>query len=523
MIKSIADLTLEEKLGQLIVFGFYGDEYSSEIEKMIKDYKLGNVILFARNISSPEKLFNLNKTIQQKMLEHLKLPAFIAIDQEGGMVTRLFNQTTVFPGAMTTSASDNLKNAYQIGQYMAIEMAALGINLNFAPVLDVNTNPLNPGIGVRSYGDNPSLVSEYGKAYLKGIQTKLFATAKHFPGKGEASVDSHLDLPKVDLDLKRIKEVELQPFKTAIENGIKAVMTAHAIYPELDNKFPATLSKPILTDLLRTELNFVGLIVTDGMEMQAIDNHFGAVDAAVDALLAGANLILYCHYPEQQIAAVKVLKEAVLSGRIREEVLNERVERILKYKNELNLANLAKQYLDVKKNVGKIEHQRFAQNVVDNALTLVKGEVFKKDNKTLFIAQFPEAITLVESKGEKQNLTKVLQQEIPDFDYRTAKLNPSDEEIAEFVKTAKNYEQTIITTYNANMYSKQITLIKELLNQNLEVHVISLRNPFDLHLLPEIKNYVCLYEYTKNSINTLKNYLLGNLIPQGKLPVKLNN
>src|SRR5690554_3469717 len=213
MIKNIKDMSLDEKIGQLFVIGFNEDYCSEKLENLIKTYKFGNIILFTRNIKSTESLFNLNKQIQEVMLKELNIPAFIAIDQEGGMVTRLFKGATVFPGAMTISATNNPNNAYLNGLYMAEEMDALGVNVNFAPVLDVNTNPLNPGIGVRSYSDDSNTVIKYSSEYIKGLQTKIFATAKHFPGKGDAAVDSHLALPIVKHNLKRLEEVEFLPFK----------------------------------------------------------------------------------------------------------------------------------------------------------------------------------------------------------------------------------------------------------------------------------------------------------------------
>ena len=193
---------------------------------------------------------------------------------------------------MTLSATGDINNAYLNGLYMAEEMDALGLNVNFAPVLDVNTNPLNPGIGVRSYSDNQKVAAEYGKKFIEGIQTKVFATAKHFPGKGDAAVDAHLGLPVVEHDLERLEKVEFVPFKEAIDANVKGVMTSHAIYPVLNKDYPATLAKEVLIDLLRNKYKFKGLVFTDGMEMQAIDDKYGAAKSAVTAVLAG----LICYY-----------------------------------------------------------------------------------------------------------------------------------------------------------------------------------------------------------------------------------
>lgn len=521
MIKDIKKLTLEEKIGQLFVVGFNEDYYSDKLDELIKTYKFGNILIFKRNIKSMEDLFNLNKEIQKNMIKHLDIPAFITIDQEGGMVTRLFDGATVFPGAMTLAATNNPDNAYKAGLYMATEMDALGVNVNFAPVLDVNTNPLNPGVGIRSYSDNQEMSSIYGVNYIKGIQEKIFATAKHFPGKGDAAVDAHVGLPRVEHDLKRLNEVEIYPFKKAIEANVKGVMTSHAIYKHLNNDVPATLSKEALTDLLRDDLKYKGLVFTDGMEMDAIDDLYGAPESAVTAILAGADIVLYCHYEDQQIKAFNFIKEAILDGTIPMEVLDDRVMRILEHKKEIDLPILNKEFSDVKHLVSKKEHQDFAKQVVEDAMTLAKGKLFKPLGKTLFIAQNPTALTLVEEDNKQKGLIEILQSELKDFTYVSTSVNPDKEESVKLITLAKDHDQVIFTTYNANMYKNQVKLMEELVKLNKDLHVVSLRNPYDTYLVKEIENYVCLYEYTNNSIYTLKKYLKGELIPNGVLPVKI--
>lgn len=521
MIKDFKDLTLDEKIGQLFVVGFNEDYYSEKLDTLIKKYKFGNIIHFTRNIKDMESLFNLNKKIQEVMLETLQIPAFIAIDQEGGMVTRLFNGATVFPGAMSLSATNNVINAYQAGIYMAEEMSSLGVNVNFAPVLDVNTNPLNPGIGIRSYSDDPVVAGEFGSAYIKGLQTKVFATAKHFPGKGDAAVDAHLGLPQVNHDLKRLEEVEIYPFKKAIEAGVKGVMTSHAVYEYLNKDCPATLAKEALIHLLRDKLNFKGLVFTDGMEMQAIDDTYGAAKSAVTAILAGVDLVLYCHYENQQIEAFNYVKEAVLDGTIPLEVLDDRVKRVLKHKESLNLDFVNKDFSFYQKNLKKTEHLEFSKRVLDEAITLVKGSLFKQSGKTLMIYQKLQAITLVEDDNKTNTLEDELKSASLNFTYKISSLNPNEEEINELKVLSESYDQIILTTYNSNMYKAQVELIKTLISLNKDLHVISLRNPYDIYLVPEIENYVCLYEYTNNSLKTLKRYLTEKLKPTGKYPVKL--
>ncbi len=508
-------MTLKEKIGQLIVFGFPETEVTPRIEKLIKEYKLGNILLFARNVKTTEQLFKLNNDIQKLMIKNLGYPAFITIDQEGAMVTRIADKATFFPGAMTLAATNNPKNAYMQGKHMACELDALGINMNLAPVLDVNNNPLNPVIGVRSFSDDVEIVNRFSEAYIEGLQTRVIATGKHFPGHGDTHVDSHLALPKVSFDKDRLHKIELAPFKNAIDKGIKSIMSAHVVFEAYDDK-PTTLSKTLLTDLLRNELGFEGLIVTDGMEMKAILNNYGSIESSINAILAGADLLLYCHNEHEQIGAAKLLEEAVLDGRIPMEVIDDRVERILKFKRELT-TNIGKTYEDVKKRVENPKHRKFAQDIVIEALTLVKGEPFKKKGDVLFLGQLPKATTFADLTDGKSSAIEMLKD--LDCDFLEVSINPEKEERDKLIKASSKYDQVVLTTYNSNIYTKQLDLIRELLKLNNELHVVSLRNPYDLYFVKEIKNYVCLYEYTKNSINALKLYLKGQITPKGTFPI----
>ena len=238
--------------------GFPSIFYDDHIEQLVREYKIGNVILFSRNVKDAKQTRDLCVDIQRNVLEHTGIPAFIAIDQEGGMVTRIYKDATYLPGNMAVGATHDPTNARKVAEIAGKELRALGINMNFAPVLDVNNNPLNPVIGVRSYGEDPGKVADFGVSYIKGLQGGgVIATAKHFPGHGDTAVDSHLDLPLVAHGRERLYKVELYPFKKAVENGVDAVMTAHILFPALEgNRLPATLSYNILTNVLRKEFNF---------------------------------------------------------------------------------------------------------------------------------------------------------------------------------------------------------------------------------------------------------------------------
>lgn len=225
-------LSLDELIGQLIVFGFDGLDINDHVIELIRSKKVGNVILFAKNISTPEQLFKLNQNLQKLAVEASGIPLLISIDQEGGMVTRIKNGTTYFPGAMTITASSKSNNSYLSGKYMGHILKALGINMNLAPSLDINNNPKNPVIGVRSFGDEPYTVAKYGCEFIRGLQESIIATAKHFPGHGDTDTDSHLDLPRINKTLEELKEFELIPFKSNRDGS--------SSYYEFSYKFSST-------------------------------------------------------------------------------------------------------------------------------------------------------------------------------------------------------------------------------------------------------------------------------------------
>ncbi len=521
MIKyDIKQLTLEEKIGQLFMFGFDATELNNHAIKLIKDYKIGNVILFTRNAKSPEQLFKLNQNLQKLAQEHIGVPLFIGIDQEGGMVTRIHKGGTFFPGAMTIAASNKLENAYLTGKHMGIELKHFGINMNFAPVLDVNNNPKNPVIGVRSYSDDPKMVSLYGAAFIEGLQESVIATGKHFPGHGDTYVDSHLALPRVTYGMDRLNQVELVPFRHAIHKGIKAFMSSHIDFPALtENGLPTTLSKKCMTGFLREKLGFEGLIVTDGMQMKAIQDNYTTVGGALMAIEAGANIVCICHSEELQIAGTKRIYEAIENKELSVDIVNERVARILKFKSELDEINPNLEYKEIKNIVENEKTRQFSYQVVRDAATLVKGDALKLKKNVLFIGVLPKATTIADEVDGEHQLIKEIKKDLPLLDTMVLSINPDHDEIEKIVKKSEQYEQIILTTYNANIYQSQIDLVNRLAQKDCELHVISMRNPYDLYYTKQIKNYVCLYEYTPNSIQVLLNYLKGNISLRGKLPV----
>lgn len=330
----LGGMDLRDKLGQMLLGGFDGTKMTTEAMKLISAYRAGGIIYFSRNVSSPEQLAALTRELQEAASANGVPPLWVSIDQEGGMVARITEGVTLMPGQMAIAAAGSAEDAYRAAYVSGSELRRIGINLNYAPVLDVNNNPLNPVIGVRSFGESPEAAAEFGAAAVRGYQDAgVAATAKHFPGHGDTDVDSHLDLPTVPHDRARMDKVELVPFRRAFAEGVDAVMSAHIYFPALEKeKLPVTLSPAVLTGLLREELGFEGIITTDCMEMNAIAEHYGVAEASVLAVLAGADQILVSHRSDRQGAALAALEAAVHEGRIAEARIDDSVRRLLRMK-----------------------------------------------------------------------------------------------------------------------------------------------------------------------------------------------
>lgn len=331
----VADMSLSDKIGQMLMCGFEGTAVPDDgIRELVAKGGIGGVIYFARNVETPEQVARMTDELQQAAAEGGKAPLWISIDKEGGMVARITEGVALMPGGMAIAAAGSVEDAYQAALISGRELSAMGINLNYAPVLDVNNNARNPVIGVRSFGESPEKVADYGAATIRGFQDAgVAATAKHFPGHGDTDVDSHLDLPTVRHDRARMDSVELVPFRRAIAEGVDAMMSAHIYFPALEQeKLPVTLSKAVLTGLLREELGFGGIIMTDCMEMNAIAEHYGTVEASVLAIEAGADIVLISHRADRQLAASEAILHAVAEGRISETRIDDSVRRLLALK-----------------------------------------------------------------------------------------------------------------------------------------------------------------------------------------------
>ncbi len=329
---------MRQKIGQLLMAGFDGPLPDSHIDRLIRRHHLGGVILFRRNIQTVQQVAELTRSLQACNAEQTSIPLLIGVDQEGGVVARLEEGVTPLPSALAFRQAGSVRDCEDLTRIANEELRLLGFNVNFAPVLDVNNNRLNPVIGVRAFGETVAEVCEYGLAALRGIHAAgIAATAKHFPGHGDTDVDSHLGLPRVAHDRARLDAVELAPFRAAIAAGVDAIMSAHVVFPafEADPDTPSTLSNPVLTGLLRRELSFEGVVFTDCLEMAAIADGIGVVEGAVRAFKAGADVLLVSHREDRQVAVIDALVRAVEDGEISEARIDESLARILAMKARL--------------------------------------------------------------------------------------------------------------------------------------------------------------------------------------------
>jgi beta-N-acetylhexosaminidase len=326
---------LDSKIGQLFMVGIPGPGLDEGTEALIRDCNLGGVILFSRNIKDPLQLATLCHDLQEKAMTYHGRPLILAVDQEGGRVARLKEPFTVFPGNSAVGANDHpVEKAIEFGRVTANEMKLVGLNMNLAPVVDVQRGEPEKHLAGRSFGEDPDKVALLGRTVVRSLQENgIMAVAKHFPGLGRTTVDPHFQLPRIEIGQEEIERINLPPFQAAIDEGVSSVMTSHAIYPAFDSKNPATLSPLILLNLLREKMAFDGLLITDDLEMGAIAKHWSVAEAAHRAFQAGADILLICKEHGNALESIRLLRGSLLRGEIKAERLDQSIQRIEKAKS----------------------------------------------------------------------------------------------------------------------------------------------------------------------------------------------
>ncbi|WP_327717238.1 glycoside hydrolase family 3 protein [Streptomyces sp. NBC_00490] len=537
----VSRMTLEEKVGQLFVMRVYGhsattpdqadiDANLKEIgvrtaAELIAKYRVGGIIYFtwAHNTRDPHQIADLSNGIQKASLSLPRgLPVLVSTDQEHGIVCRVGEPATLFPGAMAIGAGRSRKDARTLGRIAGQELRALGIRQNYSPVADVNVNPANPVIGVRSFGADPGAVAGMVAAEVGGYQhaRQVAATAKHFPGHGDTAVDSHYGFPVITHTRAQWDKLDAPPFRAAIAAGIDSIMTAHIMVPALDDSGdPATLSHPILNGILRGELGYDGVIVTDSLGMEGVRTKYGDDRVPVLALKAGVDQLL--NPPNLDVAWNAVLK-AVRDGELTEARLDESILRVLRLKAKLRLFEAP--YVSqagVTRTVGIPSHLAAADRIAERTTTLLVNE-----NRTLPLS--PRKLLVVGAdpaspSGTTGPPTGVLAAAFTELGFTATALStgtaPSAATIAKAVAAARDVDAVIVGTYNVSATSSQKTLVEQLVATGRPVIAIAVRNPYDVAHLPSVPAVVASYSWTDVELRAAARVIAGRAAPRGRLPV----
>ena len=491
-------MNLSKKIGQLFMVGFDGLEVNEHISRMIRQYHVGGVILFRRNVDTPEQVARLCRALQELNAGVSDQPLLIAIDQEGGMVMRVEQGVTPIPSAMAFQQAGSVGYCEQLNRVCGDEMRQLGINMNLAPVLDVNNNPLNPVIGVRAYGEDPATVIQYGMAAMRGLKDSgLVTTAKHFPGHGDTATDSHYGMALVPHDRARLDSVELAPFRAAIAQNVDAIMTAHVVFPaiEAEPELPATLSRAVLTDLLRNEMGFKGAIITDCLEMAAISETVGVSKAAVATLAAGADIVLVSHLIERQIAAIEAVGQAVQSGAIAIERIDAALQRVNQLKQIPSVVQwrqlpeqpqglMCAEALDLSRTVYRAAlRQKGELRTLNRALPvcLITVEVRQR-------TEVDETLTL---SAARSSMLCAMQD--AGWTVREYSVSPEagPDEVAGALAFAAGAGQIVLQTYNAVFSAGQQQLLAGLPHDKL--WLVAGRLPYDLDLASDVQGRLAAF------------------------------
>ena len=481
--------------------------------------RIGNIILFKRNVKDNGQLRQLCADIQRCVRENTGHGALIAIDQEGGTVVRLESDGVNIPGAMAIAAAGGPDLARQAGRMTGRQLRALGVNFDFAPDMDVNCDPENPVIGVRSYGDTPEQVSAYGTEMLLGLQEEgVLACAKHFPGHGDSDTDSHTDLPRVTKPAEELERVELIPFAQAVKAGTAGIMTAHVIFPALEpEELPATMSRRIITGLLRDAMGYDGLVTTDCMEMAAIASFYGTAQGAVAALRAGADIVLVSRTMETAQEAVRAVEEAVRTGAISREALRKSTERILRVKKAYHIGEEAPEYDSARDmaQAGEMLRRSIA------GYRLPGGEVPDIGPDPLFASELAYRATIVNNEEPRELSFAQYMAERCGGDSVLLSREPTGEETEQILAAAESHSALVLGTYNGHLKEGQRALLGRLDRVKVPVLAVAFGLPYDLSDTPEGVAGLAAWEYSQRSVETVLEVLKGERRAEGRIPVRL--
>ena len=503
----------KKQTGQLFIVGYQGEEPSDEFLSFVEEWGIGGIIVFARNLTDPDKLPGHIKRISEAAGQNI----FASIDQEGGLVMRILSRGSLFPSAMALAATGSPELTEASHYAMGKEMLSLGLNWNLAPVLDIN-HPDNPGIGARSFGDRPEQVALYGSAAIRGLQKAgVLACAKHFPGNGHAQADPHLTLPVIPYSAEHLHAFELLPFKKAIEADVAAIMTAHIFFPafEAAKDLPATLSRSVLTGLLRDQLNFKGILVTDDLEMGAITESFGIAHAASRSFHAGADLLLICHRLDQQRLAAETLLKQAQENRETAKRVEESLARIAAARRRLPGADSTGVIGDWQQ-----QHVPLIKELHEKSIKFLRSSpemipLPGDGTGTLFIVPQISSLVQVEEEHKQGNLEKMLAGRYPGAATFAYEPGCPFNELATGLEKL-NIDATtrvVFFTYNGHLFKGQLQAVKAIRARTAKIAVVALRNPYDLAACSDIGTCAATFGFRTPAISALLDVLAGRTKP----------
>lgn len=529
---TLNSLTLRKKIAQLVIPYANGQDtikYSRQynrLKKLVEDEQVGGIIFLAGDIENQTAIIN-------QLQKRSKIPLLISADYERGLGMRL-SDAVEFPYKMAFAASGNPKNDYYMGRIVGQEARVLGVHQNYAPLVDVIHDYRNPIINVRAYSSDPDVIAIHSDAFIRGMhESNLISTAKHFPGHGATDLDSHNELPLIELTKKELWEVDLKAFQFAIDAGVKSVMIGHLDVPELTDVegAPATFSYNVVTTLLKNEIGFDGLVVTDALNMQALTNDYTQAQIGLLSIQAGCDILLF---PSKEKEMIDGIVDAVNLGRISEERINESVRKILKVKKWLKLDE--NKYVDIhqaRKEINKRSHFRLAQDIAENSITLVKDEQniipINPDDYSKVIS-----ITISDSRFAKTIedpflFEEVLNQELGYVKNFRMNFSSTEKDYKKILEEVSESDLVILSIYanvrsskgTIDLHQDQFNFIRDIIKNGKPTIALSFGNPYLLAEVPEIPTYFAAYGNVAVTQSSAINSLLGNIAIRGKLPIKI--
>jgi beta-N-acetylhexosaminidase len=519
-------ISLEHIIGQKLMWSFQGHTPPPDFLAALRAGQISGLTLFrSLNLDQPAQIYELTSSLQRAAREAGQPPLLIGVDQEGGTLMAVPG-TTRLPGNLALGATRSAELAQRTGLALGRELTALGINVDYAPVCDVINNPRNPVVGPRSFGADPALVAELSAAMIQGLQAAgVAASAKHFPGHGDSATDSHHSMDVLPHDAARLHAIEFVPFQSAIQAGVKMIMTAHVALPNFDDGYqrPATLSPRILKRLLRDEMRFGGVVISDAMDMRAVQQGPLHPVEMIAGVQAGLDLLLLTSFVDQP-AIYEALLLAARHGLLNENNLRASVDRIAALKQWVT-AQSAPPDLSV---IGCAEHAALAREIAERSITLVRDETQQlplrpaADETLAVIVPQPKDLTPADTSSyDKPALAEAIRAYHDRVEEVVTPIEPTEADVAAVIDRVAGIDRVIIGTINAYQHPGQVALTEALIDRGKAVIAVALRMPYDVSAYPRVPMCLCAYSLQPASLQAAVQVLWGQIAARGQLPVEL--